>query len=258
MTEVQVGYSVGEIAGLSGVTVRTLHHYDQIGLLSPSGRHGNRYRVYSESDLNTLQQILFYRELGFSLGDIGDLLNDPGADRMSHLRRQHQMLKASVERLERMIATVENEMEAQKMGISLTPEERFEVFGDFNPEEHAEEVEERWDGTDAYKESQRRVSTYKKADWDQIKAEGVAIDEGLIEAKRSGLAADSVEAMDLVERHREHISRWFYDCSHEMQLGLGEMYVADPRFKKRYEDLEPGLAEFVRDAIRANAARLGA
>jgi DNA-binding transcriptional MerR regulator len=255
MTEVRVGYSVGEIAALSGVTVRTLHHYDQIGLLSPSGRRSNGYREYEDTDLERLQQILFYRELGFPLNAIADLLNDPGVDRMDHLQRQHQMLVASARRLERMIATVENEMEAQKMGISLTPEERFEVFGDFNPEEHAQEVEERWGETDAYKESERRVSSYTKADWEQIKTEGAEIDGGLIEAKRAGLAPDSVEAMDLVERHRQHISRWFYECSREMQSGLGEMYVADPRFKKRYDDLEPGLAEFVRDAIRANSVR---
>ncbi|HVF52852.1 MAG TPA: MerR family transcriptional regulator [Actinomycetota bacterium] len=258
MKEALKGYSVGEVAGLSGVTVRTLHHYDRIGLLSPSGRLPNGYREYSEGDLDRLQQILFYRELGFALGNIADLLAESGMSRLDHLRRQHQLLVAGADRLQHMITSVENEMEAYKMGISLTPEERFEVFGDFDPDEHADEVEERWGDTDAYKESQRRVSSYTKADWEQIKADGAGIDEGLIEVKRAGLGPDSMEAMDLVERHRGHITRWFYECSVEMQRGLGQMYVADPRFKKRYDDLEPGLAEFVRDAIEANAARQGA
>lgn len=255
MKEALRSYSVGEVAALSGVTVRTLHHYDQIGLLSPSGRLPNGYREYSEGDVDRLQQIRFYRELGFTLEDIGALLAESGLGRLDHLRRQHQMLSAAAERLQRMTTAIENEMEAHKMGISLTPEERFEVFGDFDPDEHQEEVEQRWGDTDAYKESKRRVSSYTKSDWEQIKAEGAGIDTGLIEAKRAGLGSDSVEAMDLVERHRRHISRWFYECSVEMQRGLGQMYVANPRFKKRYDDLEPGLAEFVRAAIEANAAR---
>ena len=246
---------MSEVAGLSGVTVRSLHHYDRIGILPPTGRLPNGYREYSEDDLDRLQQILFYRELGFTLEDIGALLAEEGFGRLDHLRRQHQLMTAAAERQQRMIAAIENEMEAHKMGISLTPEERFEVFGDFDPEEHAEEVEQRWGGTDAYKESQRRVSSYAKSDWEQIKAEGAAIDGGLIEAKRRDLRPNSPEAMDLVERHRLHIGRWFYECSVEMQRGLGQTYVADPRFKKRYDDLEPGLAEFVRDAIEANAAR---
>lgn len=248
-------FSVSEVAALSGVTVRTLHHYDRIGLLSPHARLPNGYREYSEDDLDRLQQILFYRELGFALDDIGALLAEEDLSRLDHLRRQHRLLTAAAERHQRMIAAIENEMEAYKMGISLTPEERFEVFGDFDPEEHTEEVEQRWGDTDAYKESQRRVSSYEKSDWEEIKAEGAAIDEGLVEAKRRGLPPGSPEAMELVERHRLHIGRWFYECSPEMQRGLGQMYVADPRFKKRYDDLEPGLAEFVRDAIEANAAR---
>lgn len=255
MKEVLRSYTVGEVAAVSGVTVRTLHYYDRIGLLSPSGRLPNGYREYSEDDLDRLQQILFYRRLGFSLEDIASLLAQEGTSRLDHLRRQHQLLKEAAEDTQRMIASVEKEMEAYEMGISLTPEERFEVFGDFDPEEYAKEVEQRWGGSDAYKESQRRVSTYSKADWEQIKAEGAGIDNGLIAAKRAGLAPSSNEVMDLVESHRQHISRWFYDCNLEMQRGLGQMYVADPRFKKRYDDLEPGLAEFVRDAIEANAAR---
>jgi DNA-binding transcriptional MerR regulator len=255
MKEALKDYSVGDVAALTGVTVRTLHHYDRIGLLSPSRRLSNGYRAYSEDDLDRVQQVLFYRQLGFPLADIADLLAESGLSRLDHLRRQHRMLVAEANRLQRIITSVENEMEAYNMGISLTPDERFEVFGNFDPEEYAQEVEERWGDTEAYKVSQRRVSGYTKSDWDQIKAEAAAIDQGLIEAKRSGQRPQSVEAMDLVESHRQHISRWFYDCSTEMQRGLGEMYVADPRFKKRYDDLEPGLAQFVRDAIEANATR---
>ena len=139
------------------------------------------------------------------------------------------------------------------MGIQLNPEEMFEVFGDEDPTQHDEEAKERWGDTDAYKESQRRVSRYSKDDWLRIKAEGGDVERRFAEALRSGVPADSPEAMDIAEDHRQQISRWFYECPVQMHRGLGEMYVADPRFTKHYDDVEPGLAQYVRDAIVANA-----
>lgn len=164
-------YPVGQVAGFAGVTVRTLHHYDGIGLLSPSGRSRAGHRRYDDGDLDRLQQILFYRELGFPLDEIAVLLDDPGADPQEHLRRQHRLLSDRIAELRRMAAAVETAMEARKMGINLTPEEKFEVFGDKDPEEHAEEAERRWGGTDAYAESQRRAAGYTKDDWKRIQAE---------------------------------------------------------------------------------------
>jgi hypothetical protein len=140
------------------------------------------------------------------------------------------------------------------MGISLTPEE-IELFGDFVPEDYEKEAEERWGETDAYKQSQRRAASYTKEDWLKIKEEGGAIERGLKAALEAGTAPDSEAAMDLAEQHRQQITRWFYDCSYEIHKGLGQMYVDDPRFKKHYEAIAPGLAEFVRDAVAANAAR---
>ena len=141
------------------------------------------------------------------------------------------------------------------MGINLTPEERFEVFGDFEPDEHAAEVEERWGQTDAYRESTRRAARYTKADWDQIKAQGAAAIEQVVGAMRAGLPAASVEAMDGAEAHRRQISDWFYECTSEIHVGLAEMYIADPRFTATYEQIAPGLAQYLHDAILANAAR---
>jgi DNA-binding transcriptional MerR regulator len=248
-------YAVGRVAELAGVTVRTLHHYDRIGLLRPSGRSEAGYRRYDDADLQRLQQILLYRELGFPLEQIAAILAEPEAGLEDHLRRQHRMLLERMARLQRMVATIERELEATKMGYNLTPEERLEVFGDFDPDAHAEEAEQRWGHTDAYKESQRRAKSYDKSQWQQIGAESGAIEQGLKAALEAGTPADSDEAMDLAERHRQHISRWFYDCSYEIHRGLGEMYVADERFKAHYEQIAPGLAEYARDAIRANAGR---
>ena len=249
--------TVGAVARLAGVTVRTLHHYDEIGLLSASGRSDAGYRRYADADLERLQRILFYRELGFGLEQIRDVMTDGRADPVAHLRRQHAMLLDRIGRLERMAAAVEKAMEARTMGINLTPEERLEVFGDFNPDDHAAEAEERWGGTDPYRESQRRAASYTKADWERIKAEGQAAIEQVVGAMNAGKPADSPEAMAGAEAHRRQIDDAFYPCSYEMHVGLAEMYIADPRFTATYEKIAPGLAQYLHDAIKANAARQG-
>ena len=194
--------TVGAVARLAGVTVRTLHHYDEIGLLSASGRSDAGYRRYADADLERLQRILFYRELGFGLERIKDAMTDGDADAVGHLRRQHAMLLDRIGRLKRMAAAVEKAMEARTMGINLTPEERLEVFGDFDPEEHAAEVKERWGDTDAYRESQRRAASYTKADWQRINAQGQAAVELVVGAMTAGKPADSPEAMAGAEAHR--------------------------------------------------------
>jgi len=247
--------NVGEVAALAGVTVRTLHHYDRIGLLSPSERTPAGYRRYTPSDLDRLHQVLVYRELGFPLEEIATLLDDPAADPLAHLRRQLALLRDRLDRTRAMVAAVEKEMEAHTMGISLTPEERFEVFGEHDPSQYDAEVEQRWGETDAYRESRRRTSSYTKEDWLRIKAEGADVERRFAEALRSGVAADSEQAMDVAEEHRQHISRWFYDCPPEMHAGLGRMYVEDERFTAHYEEIAPGLAQYVSTAVQANAAR---
>lgn len=248
-----MSYSVGEVARLAGVTVRTMHHYDEISLLTPSERSANGYRRYDDDDLVRLQQILYYRELGFSLEEIATILDDPGADALDHLRRQHALLAGRAEHLHKMLVAVETAMEAMQMGIQLNPEEMFEVFGDEDPTQHDEEARERWGRTDAYKESQLRVSRYGKDDWLRIKAEAAEVEHRFAEALRNGVPADSPEARATAEEHRQQISRNFYECPVRMHRGLGEMYVADPRFTKHYDDIAPGLAQYVREAIVANA-----
>jgi DNA-binding transcriptional MerR regulator len=247
--------TVGAVARMAGITVRTLHHYDQIGLLRPSGRSDAGYRRYAEADLERLQRILFFRELGFGLDQIKDAMTDGQADAAAHLRRQHAMLLDRIGRLRAMASAVEKALEARTMGINLTPEERFEVFGDFDPDQHAAEVEERWGDTDAYRESRRRTRGYAKADWQRIKAEGQAAVDQLVAAMQAGLPAHSDEAMTGAEAHRLQIDRNFYPVSYEMHVGLAEMYLADSRFTATYEKVAKGLAQYLHDAIKANAAR---
>ncbi|MEV7418131.1 MerR family transcriptional regulator [Streptomyces sp. NPDC089919] len=251
-----MSYSVGRVAGLAGVTVRTLHHYDEIGLLSPSGRSHAGHRRYDDADLDRLQRILFYRELGFPLDEVAVLLDDPDTDPQEHLRRQHELLEGRIVRLQEMAAAVERAMEAQKMGVDLTPEEKFEVFGEHDPDQYAAEAQERWGHTEQYRQSRERTAKYTKEDWQRAMAEHADIAARLADLMAAGAAADSAAAMDLAEEHRGWIA-YSYDCSYEMHRCLGEMYVADERFTATYDAVRPGLAVFLNGAIAANAARHG-
>ncbi|MDJ1131950.1 MerR family transcriptional regulator [Streptomyces iconiensis] len=264
---VDEGYAVGQVAGFAGVSVRTLHHYDEIGLLAPSRRTAAAHRRYTDADLDRLQRILFYRELGFPLEEIAALLDDSlgappdrrlGEDPHGHLRRQHELLTERIDRLRTMAAAVERAMEARKMGINLTPEEKFEVFGDFDPDAHLEEAERRWgnSGTgesNAFQESRRRTARYTKDDWKAFKEEMDGIHQRIAGLLAAGVPADAPEAMGLAEEHRLFIARTSYACGHGMHVQLGEMYVADERFTATYEAIREGLAVYMRDVIAANA-----
>ncbi len=249
--------NVGEVAALAGVTVRTLHHYDRIGLLSPSGRTAAGYRQYAPADLDRLHSVLLYRALGFSLEEVATLLDDPSADPAEHLRRQHRLLLERLDRTSAMVAAVEKEMEARAMGISLTPEERFEVFGEQDPAQYDAEVEERWGDTDAYAQSRRRTAAYTKEDWLRIKAEAEDLEARFAAALTGGVPADSEQAMDLAEEHRRQIEATYYDCAPGMHAALGRMYVEDERFAAHYDQRAPGLAQYVSTAVQANATRQG-
>lgn len=251
--EASRGHTVGEVAALTHVTVRALHHYDEIGLVSPSARSDAGYRLYQPADLARLQQVLFYRELGFRLDQIRELMADPNFDRVEALREQRRLLAAESERLRAVLTAVDAAIAAHEGGYAMSEKEMFEVFGDFDPREFDTEVEERWGETDAYRTSAEKARSYVKADWDRIKSEANAIGASWVRAMDAGHAPASAEAMAIAEEHREHISRWFYECSPEFHRNLGEMYVADERFAATYEAMRPGLAQYVRDAVVANA-----
>lgn len=251
------GYlTVGRLASLAGVTVRTLHHYDEIGLVTPSARTAAGYRAYGAADVDRLRQVLTYRRLGFGLREVAELVADPAADAVAHLRRQRDLLMEQRDRADAMVAAIDKELEARAMGINLTPQEQLEVFGtDKAGGEWADEARERWGGTDAYRQSQRRAAAYTKDDWARIKAEADRCVQDFAAALRGGFPPGAADAMELAERHRRHISENFYDCGYPMHECLARMYVTDPRFAASYDAVEPGLARYVHDAITANAAR---
>jgi DNA-binding transcriptional MerR regulator len=247
--------TVGQVAEQYGVTVRTLHHYDEIGLLVPGERTSAGYRLYSETDIARLQHVVVYRRLGFALEEIALLLDDASADLGEHLRRQRETVMSRLDEMRELVAAIDRALEKEMSGTKLTKEEQNELFGDGFSDDYAEEAEQRWGDTDAWKQSQSRTSKYTKADWTEVKAEMDATNSAFASAMADGESATSKRAMDAAEQHRLHINNRFYDLPHEFHRGLGDMYLADPRFTKNYEDIRPGMAQYVRDAIHANADR---
>jgi MerR family transcriptional regulator, thiopeptide resistance regulator len=246
--------TVGEVARLASVTVRTLHHYDEIGLVRATGRTDAGHRLYADADLERLQTVLYYRRLGFRLEEIRTVMGAPDFDRGRALHQQRGLLAAESDRLQRTLRAIDAAIDAHERGTTMSEEAMFEVFGE-QQRGYRDEAEQRWGDTDAYRQSRRRTAAYTTQDWEHLKEESAGIMRRIAEVYRGGAEPDSGPAMDAVEAHRRQISERFYDCSHELQLQLGEMYVQDPRFTATYEALADGLAVWVRDAIRANADR---
>ena len=255
--------TVGETASVTGVTVRTLHHYDQIGLVSPAARSATGYRLYAPDDVGRLQQVVAYRRLGLGLEDIAAALPGEGraepAGRRRALERQRELVEEKITDLTRLLAALDTALEKDMQDIDLTETEMRELFGDGYTEQFEEyqaEAEERWGQTDSWKESQRRTAGYTKADWERISAETEESNRLIVAALDAGAPADSEQAMDAAEAARVVIDHWFYPLDGDFHRNLGDLYVQDPRFTKTYEDLRPGLAQYLRDAIHANADRL--
>jgi MerR family transcriptional regulator, thiopeptide resistance regulator len=168
---------------------------------------------------------------------------------------QRQLLSDRAIRIKALIAAVDAAIDSLDKGTIMTEQQRFEVFGNFDPSKYEEEAKDRWGGSEACRESQRRTRKYSKEDWLKIKAEGDDIFRELARLLSEGQSPTSPEAMEVAEHHRKHIERWFYGCPRAIHAGLGELYVGDARFRESLERLGQGLAEYARDAWRANAER---
>ncbi|TCW23887.1 MerR family transcriptional regulator [Dietzia cinnamea] len=255
-TRGSAGLTVGAAAALVGVSVRTLHHWDRIGLARASGRTWSGYRVYDDDDIARLHRVLVYRELGFPLAEIGALLDDPAVDERAHLSRQRRLLVERISHLQEMVSAVDRLKEAIDVNAPLTPEDRAEIFGtDWDPN-WQDEAAERWGDTPQWEQSQQRTAKMGKEEWKRVKAETESLNADLAAAKRAGVDPGSAEAAALVERHRASISR-FYDCSRSMQVLLARMYRQDERFAQTYEALEPGLTDWIVAAVEADARAHG-
>lgn len=243
--------TIGKAAAAARVSVRALHHYDAIGLLRPSERSEAGYRLYSAADLRRLQQILVFRELGFALRDIKRIMNDPGFEPGRALEAQRALLAEKQQRGAAMLAAVDAALESLEKGTTMPADDLFEGFGDFDPKDYEDEARTRWGESDAYKESMRRTSSYTKEDWRRITEESKAITGAFVAAMDGGLLADDPAVQALVERHQQHMTRYFYEPTLEVYEGLADMWVDDPRFTRNIDKAQQGLAAYQRAAVKA-------
>src|SRR5689334_8860746 len=211
-------HRVKELAQLTGISVRTLHHYDQLGLLVPSARSGAGYRLYDEDDLLRLQQILIGRELGLSLEVIRRSLDQPGFDRRQALLEQRRQLAERARRAEAMLRAVDAAL-ALIDDPDRSPGGTMDIkriFDGFDPTQYEAEAERRRGDGQAYKESKRRTGRYTAEDWKRQAAEQSDVYDDAFRALQQGKAADDEAVLDIAERHRLAIERWFYPCNHTM------------------------------------------
>lgn len=242
--------TIQEVAKQAGISVRTLHHYDTIGLLKPTERTPAGYRLYDDTALARLQHILFLKELDFPLGQIAEILDDPTFDTHCAMQNHRKLLMMKKNRLNRLIRLVDQQLKGEQIM-------EFEAFDmreiDEARAQYQEEAQQRWGGTQAYRESEQRTKSYGKKDWERIKKEEQCIYNTFV-----GLMHKSPEHADVqaaVRSWQDYISRNFYQCTNEILAGLGELYVADERFQKNIDTHTPGLAQFMSDAIRVYCAK---
>lgn len=248
--------TVGQVAGLVGVSVRTLHHWDEIGLVVPSARSWAGYRLYEPDDVARIHRVLVYRETGMPLAEVARVLDDPDVDATAHLARQRDLLQARIAHLTRMLRAVDTMMERNSMGENLTPQQQAEILGAEWDPAWQEEAEERWGDSDEWAQAAARKAAMTRQDWARVAEETEALEIDLANAMREGVVPGSERANALAERHRTSIDRWF-DTTYAKQVLIARGYVADSRFTAYYDKRESGLAAWIKEIIDANAAAHG-
>jgi DNA-binding transcriptional MerR regulator len=246
-------YTVRQLAEMAGVTVRTLHHYDAIGLLSPSTRTSAGYRLYQEEDLLRLQQILFFRELDFPLEQIAAILDDPGFDQVRVLESHRRMLSEQVGRLQRLLTTVDKTIARLTEGqMGLTDEELYEGFSSEQAERYRREARELY-GEEVVEASEQRAKGMTKAEWNAVKDEGEAVTRGL--AALADRDPSDPEVQALIARHYTWVATfWTPDAA--SYAGLGQLYTDNPEFRANYDRYRPGLADFMRAAMEVYSVQV--
>ena len=241
--------NIKKFADLTGVSVRTLHYYDEIGLLKPDFvDEQTAYRFYGQESLNRMQEILFYRELDFSLNNIKEILSSKNYNKKEALKGQKQLLMLKKQRIERIIQSIENaESGEENMNFTAFDNTEFET----QRKAYKDEVEKRWGNTNAYKENQQKTKDYSKDDWSDVKIGLDKILNEFAQLKNNGVTPTNELAIKQVQKLQEFITKTQYTCTKEILLGLADMYVADDRFKSYIDQNGTGTAKFISIAIKS-------
>lgn len=248
---IRMPYLIGELAELAGVSVRTLHHYDSIGLLKPTSVSPAGYRYYTDGDVERLQQILFFKEMDFSLKETAEIINKPDFDKVKALKAHKELLCEKRKRIEALIASVEKTIDSAEGEIRMDKKEMFKAFDMSDIEKHkaeyAQETKLKYGESNAYKQSKERTSKYSKDDWAKVMNTANEIFERIASLMDKG--PENTDVQQAVSQWRQHITESFYDCTSEIFRGLGQLYVCDERFTNNIDKIKPGLSEFLSKAI---------
>lgn len=238
---------IKEFADFTGVSVRTLHYYDEIGLLTPACvDRSTLYRYYDEENLLRMQEILFYRELDFSLKRIGEILASADYDKNKALKEQKHLLTLKKQRLENLIAAIDSAVKGENV---------MKAFDNSQMEGYKAEAREKWGGTEAYQQHAEKTKGYSKQKWNDLAADMDQIMAEFALCMKNGETPDSAEAQYLVKQLQNHITGNYYNCTDQILAGLGQMYVADERFRNNIDKHADGTAQFICDAIASHCGK---
>lgn len=245
-------YTIQKLGNLAGVSTRTLRYYDEIGLLKPARTNSSGYRIYGRREVDLLQQILFYRELGLSLEDIRSIVTDPGFDGTRALREHRNQLLDKRKQLDALIANVEKTIASHEGRISMQDQEKFEGFKkqliEENERKYGREIREKY-GEDTIKKSNQKLMNMTQEEYEKVTQLENEVKVALAEAMKTGDPAGEL-AQKAADLHKQWLTFYWNEYSKEAHAGLAQMYVDDERFKAYYDKDQPGAAEFLRDAIQ--------
>lgn len=247
-----MAYTINKLAKLSGVSIRTLHYYDEIGLLKPAYVGENNYRYYAEAELLQLQQILFYREVGFSLNDIKRIMTAPDFDRLTALESHRKQLAKNLDQTKMLIETVDKTIAHLKGNKVMNIEEIFQGFTAEKQKMYQDFLVEKGVKKDVIDQANMNVKNWSKEEWQAYKRKGDQVHTDLIAAINNGLTADSPQVQQIIQRHYL-LTKQFWTPNRDTYIGLSEFYGSHEDFIKFYQDLHPKLLSFLQEAMRVYA-----
>ncbi len=244
-------YTVQKLSKLAGVSTRALRYYDEIGILKPARINSSGYRIYGENEVNRLQQIMFYRELGISLDNIKNIITSPTFDEASALIEHREKLLDKREQIDRLIANVEKTIALTEGRINMTDKEKFEGFKqkmiNDNEKKYGKEIREKY-GNDTVEKSNKKLKGMTEEQFEALTNLEKQVKETLVEAFKTGDPAGDL-AQKAADLHKQWLTYSWPQYSKEAHVGLAQMHVDDERFTAYYDKEQPGTAIFLRDAI---------